>query len=271
MNQMAQIYAAVEFLKGKIPPHFVTLGLGSGYDGLISMLDDLVEIPYESIPFFPVWHDPQAQGKLVSGLLGNTPVVIFTKRFQYCYGYTSDQMAFPLRVLNKLGSKFTVLTNAAGGINSQYAVGDFVVITDHIDFTARNPLIGENPEEFGPRFPDMSEIYSHRLAHSCIQAANEIGIPIHTGVYAGVTGPSYETPAEIKAFRILGADLVGMSTVPETIILRHMGQSVLAISTVTNQAAGNTPLLLSHEDVLIVSKRRTESMIKLLRSTLDRC
>jgi purine-nucleoside phosphorylase len=270
MMTFEQIQEAVAFLREQAPAPSVTLLLGSGYSSLMSLIEGKVSIPYRDIPHFPRWHSDKNDATFIYGEWAGKKIMVMAKRFQYCYGYSSEDIAFPLRVLKLLGVEKLILTNAAGGINTSYDVGDFVAITDHIDFTGRNPLIGKNLDDLGPRFPDMSEIYTRSLIDLCLKTANETGILVKTGVYIGVTGPSYETPAEIRAFRKLGADLVGMSTVSEAIIARHMGQKVLGISTVTNQAAGNTPLLLAHEDVLKVSARRSEAMGVLLSRIISR-
>lgn len=265
-----ELRQAADFLRSTASPPTVTLLLGSGYGGLLDLLEDRTDIPYQSIPHFPRWGAGESGATLIIGTCAGKRIAAVTKRFQYCLGHTTEEIAFPLRVLKLWGSGVLVITNAAGGINTSYTVGDFVAIIDHIDLTARNPLIGVNLEELGPRFPDMSEIYDRGLVNLCLKVANEIGIPVKTGVYLGVTGPSYETPAEIRAFRMLGADLVGMSTVPEAIIGKHMGQRIFGISTVTNQAAGNTPLILAHEDVLKVSGRKAREALRLIREMLAR-
>ncbi len=269
MRTLTQIEAAAAYLRTRSATPEAILLIGSGYSSLISKLSGVTEIPFRDIPDFPQWLGDDSAA-LVCGEFGGKRLVLVTKRFQYCYGCSADDLAFPLRVLKSWGATTMIVTNAAGGINPAYEVGSFVAITDHIDFTSRNPLIGANLDALGPRFPDMSEIYTRRLLDVCLRTANELGIDVRTGVYLGVTGPSYETPAEIRAFRILGADLVGMSTVSEAIVARHAGLAVLAVSTVTNQAAGNTPLLLAHEDVLKVTSRKATQMAELLEAVISR-
>ncbi len=263
----AELREAVDFLAARGPAPSVALILGSGFDRLLTLFDDVVAIPYRTIPRFPAWTGPD-EARLIIGSCARKRVAVIQHRFQYCHGHTAQEIAFPLRALRLWGAEVLLLTNAAGGINPDYAVGDFVAITDHIDFTARNPLIGPNPEALGPRFADMSEVYDRGLLELCVKAAHEVGIGIKTGIYLGVTGPSYETPAEIRAFRMWGADLVGMSTVSEAIVARHMGQPVLAISLVTNQAAGSTPLLLTHAEVLRVAECKAEEASRLIRQIL---
>ena len=185
-------------------------------------------------------------------------------------GYSSREAAFPVRVLGRLGVKSLVLTNAAGGINSAYRQGALVVLSDHINLQGNNPLNGPNDERFGPRFPDMSEAYCRSYRRLALDAARQLGIELKEGVYAALTGPSYETPAEIRYLRAIGADLVGMSTVPEVIVARHMGIAVLAISCVTNMAAGMSAGAIDHEEVLETGKRVRATLLALLTAILPR-
>lgn len=265
-----EIEKAVNYLKKITRRPDIVLLVGSGLSSILEKLSDRKTVPYAEIPNFPRLKRNDQQKNIYIGNLGGKRVVALGGRFHYYNGHTSEDIAFPLRVLREWGVNIVLITNAAGSINTSFAVGDFVLIVDHIDFTGRNPLMGENYDELGPKFPDMSEIYDRGLIDLCLRTGNEIGLSLKTGVYIGVTGPSYETPAEIKAFRLLGADLVGMSTVPETIIARHMNQKVLAISTVTNQAAGNTPMHLSHQDVIKVAGNRANDMIRLLTAFLQK-
>jgi purine-nucleoside phosphorylase len=265
-----KILKAVAYLKEQAQKPEITLLPGSGLSNILMHITDKKLIPYNEVPSFPKLKRKDQYEYIVLGNLEGKTIAALGGRFQYCDGHTADDIAFPLRVLKEWGSKILLMTNAAGGINTSYNVGDFVIITDHIDFTGRNPLIGQNPEEIGPRFPDMSEVYDKKLIDICLRAGIENSISIKTGIYIGVTGPSYETPAEIKAFRLLGADLVGMSTVSEAIVARHMGQRVIAISIVTNQAAGNTPMKLSHEDVLKVGQNRADDMLRLLKAFIGK-
>lgn len=270
MRGLDHIREAAAFLDTRAPPPQVVLMLGSGLASLADRLEDSEQIAYRDIPHFPAWPDDDGTAALACGRLWGRQVVLMTRRFQYLNGCSADDIGFPLRTLKTWGADTVILTNAAGGIDPTYGVGDLVAITDHIDFTHRNVLIGPNIDALGPRFPDMSEIYSRRLLDLCLRTANELGIGLRTGVYLGVTGPSYETPAEIRVFRTIGADLVGMSTVSEAIVARHMDMQVLGLSTVTNQAAGNTPLRLAHEDVLAVGARKAQQLGALLEGLFGR-
>jgi purine-nucleoside phosphorylase len=244
--------------------------LGSGLGGFASCLTDRLEIPYETIPHWPVSTAEGHAGRLVLGRLGELPVAVMAGRAHLYEGYRPDQVVFGVRVLGRLGARALVLTNAAGGINPAFQRGLLVLISDHINLQGANPLVGPNEESLGPRFPDMTEAYSVRLRQIARETAAELGIPVAEGVYAAMLGPSYETPAEIRFLRIIGADLVGMSTVPEVIAARHMGLSVLAISCVTNMAAGLAPGPLSHREVLETGEMVRDRLSRLLEALLPR-
>jgi purine-nucleoside phosphorylase len=244
--------------------------LGSGLGGFASRLTDRLEIPYETIPHWPVSTAEGHAGRLVLGRLGELPVAVMAGRVHLYEGYRPDQVVFGVRVLGRLGARALVLTNAAGGINPAFQRGLLVLISDHINLQGANPLVGPNEESLGPRFPDMTEAYSVRLRQIARETAAELGIPVAEGVYAAMLGPSYETPAEIRFLRIIGADLVGMSTVPEVIAARHMGLSVLAISCVTNMAAGLAPGPLSHREVLETGEMVRDRLSRLLEALLPR-
>jgi purine-nucleoside phosphorylase len=244
--------------------------LGSGLGGFASCLTDRLEIPYETIPHWPVSTAEGHAGRLVLGRLGELPVAVMAGRVHLYEGYRPDQVVFGVRVLGRLGARALVLTNAAGGINPAFQRGLLVLISDHINLQGANPLVGPNEESLGPRFPDMTEAYSVRLRQIARETAAELGIPVAEGVYAAMLGPSYETPAEIRFLRIIGADLVGMSTVPEVIAARHMGLSVLAISCVTNMAAGLAPGPLSHREVLETGEIVRDRLSRLLEALLPR-
>lgn len=253
----------------------IGLVLGSG---LGSFADDLVEavrIPYAQIPSFPrstaIGHAGQLViGKSGGGKTSEVPVAVMQGRVHLYEGYSAAEVAFPTRVLGRMGIKSLILTNAAGGINTAYGQGALVVLRDHINLQGQNPLTGANDERFGHRFPDMTHAYSRNLRTIALEEAKKQGIAPHEGVYAALAGPSYETPAEIRYLRTIGADLVGMSTVPEAIAARHMGIEVLAISCVTNMAAGTTDQPLNHEEVLEVGRRVMGQFIALLRAVLPR-
>lgn len=233
----------------------IGLVLGSGLGVLAEQMTRAVKIPYRDIPSFPISTVPGHAGQLVLGKLGGNDVVTMQGRFHYYEGYALSEVTFPVRVMHELGVETVIVTNAAGGINESFESGDLMLIRDHINFTFRNPLIGRNEPEWGPRFPDMSEAYDRSLRKLAREVASEQGIRLQEGVYAGVTGPSYETPAEIRMLRTLGGDAVGMSTVPEVIVARHMGMRVLGISCITNMAAGVLDQPLSHEEVMETAER----------------
>ena len=232
----------------------IAVVLGSGLGGLAEELTDSVVIPYAGIPNFPRSTAVGHAGRLVIGKSGELTVAAMQGRVHQYEGYSSREAAFPVRVLARLGIKSLVLTNAAGGINPAYRQGSLVVIGDHINLQGNNPLNGPNDERFGPRFPDMSEAYSRSYRRIALDAGRQLGIELTEGVYAALRGPSYETPAEIRYLRAIGADLVGMSTVPEVIVARHMGIAVLGISCVTNLAAGMFEGAIDHEEVLETGK-----------------
>ena len=244
--------------------------LGSGLGGFASRLTDCVDIPYEAIPHWPVSTAEGHAGRLILGRLRELPVAVMAGRAHLYEGYRPDQVVFGVRVLGRLGVRALVLTNAAGGINPAFQRGLLVLISDHINLQGANPLVGPNEESLGPRFPDMTEAYSARLRRMARETAAELDIPVAEGVYVAMLGPSYETPAEIRFLRAIGADLVGMSTVPEVIAARHMGLSVLAISCVTNMAAGLAPGPLSHREVLETGEMVRDRLSRLLEALLPR-
>lgn len=228
----------------------VALVLGSGLGALADTLQDRQTFPYEEIPGFPSTTVPGHSGTLIFGRLGDVPVVTMKGRFHHYEGHDMATVVFPLRVFARMGVRNLFLTNAAGGVNLQYKPGDLMVLSDHVGLWAESPLRGPNPDELGPRFPDMSGVYDPALARLATQTAARDGFSLQQGVYAYCRGPAFETPAEIRALRILGADAVGMSTVPEAVAARHMGMRVLAISCITNMAAGVLDQPLSHEEVM---------------------
>jgi purine-nucleoside phosphorylase len=229
-----------------------------------------VRIPYAQIPSFPRSTAIGHAGQLVIGKSGDIPVAVMQGRVHMYEGYSAEEVAFPVRVLGRMGIRSLILTNAAGGINLDYGQGALVLLQDHINLQGRNPLVGPNDERFGPRFPDMSYTYAKRFRKIALEEMSKLGIQPREGVYAGLLGPSFETPAEIRYLRTIGADLVGMSTVPEAIVARHMGIDVLAISCVTNMAAGILDQLLSHEEVLETTARVMGQFVALLRAVLPR-
>jgi len=246
----------------------VGLVLGSGLGGFADELSEATRIPYANIPFFPRSTAIGHAGQMVIGKVGDVAVAAMQGRVHLYEGYSPNEVAFPTRVFGRMGIRALILTNAAGGINLEYKQGALVVITDHINLQGQNPLTGPNDDRFGPRFPDMTQAYSKPYREIALRAAQRLSKTVHQGVYAGLLGPSYETPAEIRYLRTIGADLVGMSTIPEVIAARHMGIKVLAISCVTNMAAGISDEVLSHEDVLATGERVKGDFVALLRAVL---
>lgn len=268
---MKAIEQAADFIRSRCPLRpTIGLVLGSGLGGFAAELREHTVIPYAEIPHWPVSTAEGHAGDLILGRLDDVELAVMAGRAHLYEGYRPDQVVFGIRVLARLGVRRLVLTNAAGGINPAYQRGALVLISDHINLQGSNPLVGPNLEALGPRFPDMTEAYSARLRAGARDAAAELGIPLEEGIYAAVLGPSYETPAEIRFLRTIGADLVGMSTVPETIAANHMGLEVLAISCVTNMAAGLAPGRLSHREVLETGERIRDTLLRLLRAVLPR-
>ncbi len=248
----------------------IALVLGSGLGAFADELANPTRIPYADIPGFPRSTAVGHAGTLVIGESAGVPVAAMQGRVHLYEGYSAQQVAFPVRVFAALGIKAVVLTNAAGGINTSYGQGALVAIRDHINLQGHNPLAGPNDERFGPRFPDMTDAYDPRLRRLAAEEATRAGIELFEGIYAAMLGPSYETPAEIRFLRTIGADLVGMSTVPEVIAARHMGIAVLAISCVTNMAAGISGEKINHDEVLETGQRVRGKFLALLRAVLPR-
>jgi purine-nucleoside phosphorylase len=244
--------------------------LGSGLGAFADTLDCRKETPYAEIPGWPVSTAVGHSGKLVTGRIAGTEIIVLAGRAHLYEGYTPQQAAFGIFELARRGVESVVLTNAAGGIQLSYKPGQLVLISDHINLMGVNPLTGPNDESLGPRFPDMSEAYSSAYRELAKQAAMELGLTLDEGVYAALPGPSYETPAEIRYLRSIGADLVGMSTAPETIAANYLGMKVLAISCVTNMAAGIEARKLVHEEVLETGARARVTLAALLRKILPR-
>jgi purine-nucleoside phosphorylase len=244
--------------------------LGSGLGGFADSIEHSKTTPFSQIPGWPVSTAVGHAGKLVEGRIGEAEVVVLAGRAHLYEGYSAQQVTFGIRELARRGVRSLVLTNAAGGINLGYHPGQLVLISDHINLLGSNPLTGPNDDSLGPRFPDMSEAYSREYREAARQAGGELGLTLEEGVYAAVPGPSYETPAEIRYLRAIGADLVGMSTVPETIAANHLGMRVLAISCVTNMAAGVLPQRLVHDEVIETGARVRDTLVALLRAVLPR-
>jgi purine-nucleoside phosphorylase len=269
VEALDETVAALRSRFGMIPP--VGIVLGSGLGAALSSLVDRVEMAMDELPHWPVPGVMGHAGRVVTGRLAGRPVIALLGRTHVYEGIDTARAVFPVRALARAGVKTLLLTNAAGGIDPALSAGTLMVIDDHINFTGQNPLVGPNDERLGPRFPDMSEVYSKRLRAIADQAAAAAeGPPIAHGVYLGVLGPSYETPAEIRAFRVMGASAVGMSTVLEAIAARHMGVEVLGVSCIANAASGLGAEPLSHADVVAVTARMRDGISRLLEGIVAR-
>ncbi len=236
----------------------VAIILGSGLGDLVNFVEEKEEIKYEDIPHFPVSTVAGHAGKLVFGKINNVEVLLMQGRFHFYEGYSMKEVTYPIYVMKQLGIEKLIVTNASGGINETFEPGTLMIISDFINFMGDNPLIGKNDERFGVRFPDMSEAYSLELIEKAKNVANDLNIPYKEGVYMACTGPNYETAAEIRTFKTLGADAVGMSTVPETIVANYLGLKVLGISCITNMATGIQKFKHSHEKVVETAKKASE-------------
>jgi purine-nucleoside phosphorylase len=265
------INRAADFLKTKInETPTVGLILGSGLGVLADEIKDPIKIPYEKIPDFPVSTVTGHKGQLVFGKLNGLNVVAMQGRFHYYEGYSMQEVTLPVRVMKAVGIKTLIVTNAAGGINTDFQAGNLMIIQDHINFLHNNPLIGSNDESLGVRFPDMSNAYSERLRGIAKTTAKELNLNIKEGTYLATTGPTYETPAEIRMMRKLGADAAGMSTVPEVIAARHASIEVLGVSCITNLAAGILDQPLSHDEVIDTTKKVQKDFLGFIKTILSK-
>ncbi|MBM7661131.1 purine-nucleoside phosphorylase [Bacillus mesophilus] len=246
----------------------IGLILGSGLGVLADEIKNPVKIPYHEIPEFPISTVEGHAGQLVIGDLEGVQVVAMQGRFHFYEGYSLHKVTFPVRVMKELGVETVIVTNAAGGVNTSFKPGDLMIITDHINNMSQNPLIGKNESEYGVRFPDMSSAYCPELRKKAKEVASRLDITLQEGVYLGNTGPSYETPAEIKMIRALGADAVGMSTVPEVIIARHANLKVLGISCISNMAAGILDQPLTHDEVIETTAMAQASFLSLVKEVV---
>ncbi|NLO99665.1 MAG: purine-nucleoside phosphorylase [Clostridiaceae bacterium] len=255
VDTIERLEKTAHYIKSRIgyTPEIAVI-LGSGLGKLADYIEESMEIPYEEIPNFPRTTVVGHEGKLIFGTLKKRRIVAMKGRFHYYEGNDMDAVVFPVRVFKRMGIDNIIVTNAAGGVNTGFTPGDLMLITDHISLFCENPLRGENIDELGPRFPDMSAIYDKELRKIALESAKKLGIDLKEGIYSYCKGPSYESPAEIKALRIMGADAVGMSTVPEAIVARHMGMRVLGISCITNMAAGVLDQPLDHAEVMETGK-----------------
>jgi purine-nucleoside phosphorylase len=270
-GEFARASRAAKFIlsKTRLRPR-VAVVLGSGLGAFADRLASSTKIPYEKIPGFPRSTAEGHAGQLVIGKVGDVAIAAMQGRVHFYEGYPLSDVIFPMRVLGRLGIRAAILTNAAGGINTNFQPGSLVLISDHINLQGSNPLIGPNDERFGPRFPDLSQPYSKEYRQIAEEESRQLGFEIFEGVYAALTGPSYETPAEIRFLRTIGVDLVGMSTAPEVIAARHMGIRVLGISCVTNMAAGISDEIINHAHVMETGERVKTHFIALLRAVLAR-
>ena len=269
------IYERVEHAAREIRSRYsedvrVALVLGSGLGAFADELEESVAIPYEEIQGFARSTVEGHAGRLVLGKVADIPIAVMQGRFHYYEGYTFEEVVFPIRTLGLLGVKSLVLTNAAGGINVEFNQGALMVISDHLNLMGVNPLRGAHDNRFGERFPDMSEVYSRDYQEMVVAEGQAMGLELRRGIYAALSGPSYETPAEIRMLRILGADAVGMSTVPEAIVARQMGMGVLGISCITNMAAGVVGEPINHQEVMETGERVRDTFKELLRRVIPK-
>ena len=262
---------AARFIRSRLTEEVhAAIVLGSGLGAFADGLEESQAIPYAEIPGFARPTVEGHAGRLVVGQVEGVSVAAMQGRFHFYEGYTLEEVTFPVRALGLLGVKSLILTNAAGGLNNSFEQGSLVVISDHLNLLGANPLLGKNDERFGPRFPDMSEVYDREYQDTAISEAHAMGVELRRGIYAALAGPSYETPAEIRMLRLLGADAVGMSTVPEAIVARHMGLRVLGVSCITNMAAGVLDRPISHEEVIETGERVRETFAELLRRVIPK-
>lgn len=269
LYERAEHAARIIRARMKVEPR-VAVVLGSGLGSFADEFEEPVSIPYQEIPGFGRSTAQGHAGQLVIGKIEQVPLLAMKGRLHHYEGYSMEEVTFPVRTFKLLGLKTLILTNASGGINVQLVPGTLMVITDHLNLMSANPLRGPNDERFGPRFPDMSAVYSPELQEIVMEEAREINLDIRRGVYAALAGPSYETPAEIHLMRNFGADAVGMSTVPEAIVARHMDMEVLGISCITNLAAGVSDEPINHEDVMATGARVSATFAQLLKRVVVR-
>ena len=267
---LERIQETADFLRSKIHTQPETaIILGTGLGSLVNEITDKYEIGYETIPNFPISTVEGHSGKLIFGKLGNKDIMAMQGRFHFYEGYSMKEVTFPIRVMRELGIKTLFVSNAAGGMNPAFEIGDLMIITDHINFFPEHPLHGKNIP-YGPRFPDMSEAYNKALIRKADEIANEKGIKVQHGIYIGTQGPTYETPAEYKMFRILGADAVGMSTVPEVIVANHCGIQVFGISVITDLGVEGKIVEVTHEDVQKAADAAQPLMTTIMRELINR-
>ena len=267
---LERIQETAAFLKDKMHTRPETaIILGTGLGSLVNEIEDKYEISYETIPHFPVSTVEGHSGKLIFGKLGKKDILAMQGRFHFYEGYAMTEVTFPIRVMRELGIKTLFVSNAAGGMNPDFEIGDLMIITDHINFFPEHPLRGKNIP-YGPRFPDMSEAYNKELIRKADEIAAEKGIKVQHGIYIGTQGPTYETPAEYKMFRILGADTVGMSTVPEVIVANHCGIRVFGMSVITDLGVEGKIVEVTHEEVQKAADKAQPLMTTIMRELINR-
>ncbi len=261
---------AANFIKSyiKTPPKIGVI-LGSGLGGFVSEIEILAEIKYQIIPGFPVSTVDGHDGKLIYARCGKQFLIVMKGRFHYYEGYSMQEITFPVRIMKLLGIEYFFATNASGGLNPEYRNGDIVIIRDHVNLFGDHPLRGKNDEDFGPRFPDMSHVYNRELIKSAQEIAGEGRINVHTGVYAGVSGPSYETPAEYHYLRIIGCDLVGMSTVPEIIVAHHAGLTCFALSVIADMGVPGMIKEITHDEVQDVAAKSGNKLSYIITNLIE--
>lgn len=269
---LAKIKETAEYIRGRVSTPIPTTAiiLGTGLGALVDSIADKQYIPYNEIPNFPVSTVEGHSGNLIFGRLGDRPVMAMQGRFHFYEGYDMKTVTFPIRVMHELGIKTLFVSNAAGGMNPEFEIGDIMIITDHINLFPEHPLRGKNYEEWGPRFPDMSEAYSQRLIAHAIDIAKEKGIRVMHGVYVGTQGPTFETPAEYRYFHIIGGDAVGMSTVSEVIVARHMGIEVFGVSVITDLGVEGIVEKVSHEEVQKAAQAAQPKMMEIMTELVNR-
>jgi purine-nucleoside phosphorylase len=267
---LMKIKSAADYILAKAPFKPETgIVLGTGLGGLVDEIDIAISLPYESIPNFPVSTVEGHSGKLIIGTLGKKKVVAMQGRFHFYEGYDMQEVTFPIRVMKFLGIQELFLSNASGGVNPNFEIGDLMLINDHINHFPANPLTGKNIAELGPRFPDMSEAYDTNLIVKAKKIAAKLNIPVQEGVYLGLSGPTFETPAEYKYMRVLGADTVGMSTVPEVIVARHMNIACFAISIITDLGVPGKIVKITHEEVQQVAALAEKKMTMIMKEMMN--
>ncbi|MBK8686262.1 MAG: purine-nucleoside phosphorylase [Bacteroidetes bacterium] len=266
---MHQLNETVAFIQSRTSLQPIAgIILGSGLGGLVNDLDIELSLPYEEIPHFPVSTVKGHGGKLLFGKLNQQPVVMLSGRFHYYEGYNMQEVTYPVRVMKQLGASVLFVSNAAGGMNPDFKVGDLMIINDHINLFPEHPLRGKNDEQMGPRFPDMTEPYSHKLIQSAKKIAESQQIHVHEGIYIGLQGPTFETKAEYKYLRVIGGDTVGMSTVPEVIVAKHMGMDVFGMSVVTDLGIRDEMNVITHEEVLEAAQAAAPKMALIVKELI---